>query len=66
VEDPGDLFISPRDQQPLVLRFDAPSGSVSDYPIAYEQQGVDGKWAVITALGSVELLTESELQERLK
>ncbi len=66
VEDPGDLFISPRDQQPLVLRFDAPSGSESDYPIAYERQGADGKRAVITALGSVELLNESELQERLK
>ena len=61
------LFVSPRDGQPLVVRYGfqpgppSPKGSAV---IAYEQTGSGGRY-VAFALGGVEKVSESRLQELL-
>jgi hypothetical protein len=67
---PGDidaLFVSPRDNQPYVVRYNI--GSTMPGPgqpmevVAYEQTGVGGRRYVAFALGGVEEVSEDELEK---
>ncbi len=58
-----ELFVSPRDKQPLVwvLR-----GTGTNRVIAYEQEGLEGSRVVVTALGTVEELNEKDFRSRVR
>ncbi len=59
------LFVSPRDGQPLVVLFGekiVPNEN-SGFPwIAYESQGVDGKKYIIGARGNVEEMAQEQIE----
>lgn len=62
--DPDKWFVSPRDNQPYVLRFDRKAASavpgVGEEPvIAHEKTGKDGKRYCITAAGGMTLADEA-------
>jgi hypothetical protein len=60
------LFVSPRDNQPYVVKYNVPAGvpGPAGAPIiAHEQTGVDGKRYVATFLGGVDLLDEAAFQK---
>lgn len=61
-----DLFLSPRDKQPYVVRYHAPVGAPGPKGapvIAYEQSGAAGKRYVANAVGAVELMTTDQLRQ---
>jgi hypothetical protein len=61
-----ELFLSPRDKQPYVVRYNvavSAPGPKGAPVIAYEQSGASGKRYVATALGSVELMTADQLRQ---
>jgi hypothetical protein len=60
---PEELFVSPRDKQPLVWVL---QGTGTNPVIAYEEQGLEGSRVVVTALGTVEELTEKDFRSRVK
>ena len=60
------LLRSPRDMEPLVIRYGSLTGPLSPngYPwIAHEQTGLDGKIHVISARGEVEEFEQQELAD---
>jgi hypothetical protein len=63
--DVNSLFVSPRDNQPYVIRYGIPStmGGPQAPVIAYEQQGVGGKRYVANMLGAVEEVDEARFRE---
>jgi hypothetical protein len=64
--DVDSLFVSPRDNQPYVVRYGASSavsGSGQAPVVAYEQQGVDGNRFIATILGAVEEVDEARFRE---
>jgi len=65
LENAGELFVSPRDREPLVFDFSNSGNSVTNQIVAYEQTGVGGKRVVVSTLGSVELLDEEQFRQRV-
>ncbi len=65
--DSSSLFVSPRDNQPYLIRYDiGPAMPGLHAPvIAYEQTGVDGKRYVANLLGAVEQVDEATFREHV-
>jgi hypothetical protein len=65
--DPNSLFVSPRDNQPYVVRYDLDRSQLMPGPkmpiIAHEQTGVDGKRYVADIVGQVKEVEEAEFNE---
>ena len=61
-----DLFTSPRDKKPYVVRYGAvtgPPGPAGQPVIAYEQEGIGGKRYVASSLGAVDEVDEATLAQ---
>ena len=58
-------LLSPRDNTPLTITYGTEDRDSLDRIIAYEQNGIDGTRAIVTARGSVEFLQENEFQIRI-
>jgi hypothetical protein len=57
------LFVSPRDNQPLVFHFDVPPafpGAPDAVAFAHEQTGVDGKRFVLLTSGDIQEMDETQ------
>jgi len=66
IGDVEELFVSPRDEQPLVFLFATSPSHDRDRVVSHEKEGIGGKRVVVTALGGVELLSESEFEQRIR
>jgi hypothetical protein len=60
-----EILLSPRDNSPLIVTYGSDDRESLDRVIAYEEKGVDGTRAIVTARGSVEFLQENEFQIRI-
>jgi len=69
VTDPDALFVSPRDQQPFVVRY---GGRMPPFPgeqataehvVAYERSGAQGKKLVVYGNGQIEEVDEARARE---
>ena len=61
-----EMFVSPRDNQPYVVRYNVPVGPPGPQgpsAVAYEQTGVDEKRYVAFALGGVEEVDEARSRQ---
>lgn len=59
IRDVQSVFVSERDNKPYVLRLGQPGGPPSMGPVAYEQEGKDGKRFVALATGRIEEVDEA-------
>lgn len=59
------IFVSERDGQPLVVKYEIESGLGASIPIVFEQQGQDGKRMVGLTNGAVQEADESEYKKLL-
>jgi hypothetical protein len=65
--DMNSLFVSPRDNQPYVVRYDLDRTQLMPGPtmpiVAYEQTGVEGKRYVADMVGGVQEVEEAKFKE---
>jgi hypothetical protein len=59
------IFVSERDGQPLVVKYEIESGLGASIPIVFEQQGQDGKRMVGLTNGAVQEADETEYKKLL-
>jgi hypothetical protein len=61
-----EIFVSPRDKEPFVVRYNVNEASTANFVTAHEKTGVSGKKMVSLSTGEVRTLNDEELQKLLK
>lgn len=61
-----EIFVSPRDKEPYVVRYNVTGASTANFVTAHEKTGISGKKMVSLSTGEVRTLDEEELQKLLK